>query len=65
MKSNKGSAGVDGMTVVQLPGYLQEHWPAIRARLGPWRIANSPAMSIAFPTAYFDSIGLPRMLTVT
>jgi hypothetical protein len=53
------------MTVVQLPGYLQEHWPAIRARLGPWRIANSPAMSIAFPTAYFDSIGLPRMLTVT
>jgi RNA-directed DNA polymerase len=32
---------------------------------GPWRIANSPAMSIAFPTAYFDSIGLPRMLTAT
>ena len=32
---------------------------------GPWRIANSPAMAIAFPTAYFDSLGLPRMLTVT
>ena len=32
---------------------------------GPWRIANSPAMSIAFPAAYFDSIGLPRTLTVT
>jgi RNA-directed DNA polymerase len=28
---------------------------------GPWRIANSPAMSIAFPIAYFDQLGVPRM----
>ena len=32
---------------------------------GPWRIANSPAVTIAFPAAYFDSLGLPRMLTAT
>lgn len=30
---------------------------------GPWRIANSPAMSIAFPIAYFDELGVPRMFT--
>ena len=30
---DKGSAGVDRMTVAELPGYLKEHWPAIRARL--------------------------------
>jgi RNA-directed DNA polymerase len=30
--------------------------------LGPWRIANSPAMSYAFPIAYFDSLGVPRLL---
>jgi RNA-directed DNA polymerase len=29
---------------------------------GPWRIANSPAMSIAFPIAYFDALGVPRLL---
>jgi RNA-directed DNA polymerase len=29
---------------------------------GPWRLANSPALSIAFPTAYFDALGLPRLL---
>jgi RNA-directed DNA polymerase len=29
--------------------------------LGPWRIANSPAMHIAFPLAYFASLGLPRL----
>jgi RNA-directed DNA polymerase len=28
---------------------------------GPWRIANSPAMSYAFPNAYFDSLGVPRL----
>jgi len=33
VKSNKGSAGVDGMTVVELSGYLKMHWPAIRERL--------------------------------
>jgi RNA-directed DNA polymerase len=28
---------------------------------GPWRIANSPALNIAFPITYFDSLGLPRL----
>lgn len=28
---------------------------------GPWRLANSPALAIALPTAYFDSLGLPRL----
>ena len=28
---------------------------------GPWRIANSPALSIALPNAFFDSLGLPRL----
>jgi RNA-directed DNA polymerase len=28
---------------------------------GPWHVANSPALSIALPLAYFDSLGLPRL----
>jgi RNA-directed DNA polymerase len=28
---------------------------------GPWRVANSPALSTALPLAYFDSLGLPRL----
>jgi len=28
---------------------------------GPWRIANSPALAIALPKAYFDSLGIPRL----
>jgi RNA-directed DNA polymerase len=26
-----------------------------------WRLANSPALTVAFPIAYFDSLGLPRL----
>ena len=33
VKANKGSAGVDGMTVVALSDYLKRHWPAIREQL--------------------------------
>ncbi|HKN23255.1 MAG TPA: group II intron reverse transcriptase/maturase [Candidatus Acidoferrum sp.] len=28
---------------------------------GPWRVANSPALHLALPTAYFDLLGLPRL----
>jgi RNA-directed DNA polymerase len=33
VKANKGSPGVDGMTVHELPGYLKQHGPAIREQL--------------------------------
>ncbi len=29
---------------------------------GHWRLANSPALQCAFPIAYFDALGLPRLL---
>ena len=28
---------------------------------GPWRLANSPALSIALSNVYFDSLGIPRL----
>jgi hypothetical protein len=146
VKANKGSPGIDGRRVSELPGYLKQHWPAVReltrrtrgmsleqmtkelasylrgwksyfgysqtpsvlrkleewirrrlrsviwkqwkrskvryVRLrqrnighdlaaqtagsphGPWRLANSPALQLALPIAYFDSLGLPRLLAV-
>jgi len=33
VKANKGSAGVDGMTVGEITGHLKQHWPAIREQL--------------------------------
>ena len=33
VRGNKGSAGVDRMTVDQLGDYLKQHWPDIREQL--------------------------------
>jgi RNA-directed DNA polymerase len=33
VRSNKGSAGFDGMTVDKLGDYLKQHWPVIREQL--------------------------------
>src|SRR5664279_4721343 len=33
VKANKGSPGVDGMTVIGIKDYLKQHWPAIREQL--------------------------------
>jgi RNA-directed DNA polymerase len=29
---------------------------------GPWRLSNSPALTLALPNVYFDSLGLTRLL---
>jgi RNA-directed DNA polymerase len=31
---------------------------------GPWRMANSPALTIALPNAYFTSLGIPRLTVI-
>lgn len=33
VKANQGSPGVDAISVDELPGYLVQHWPAIRDQL--------------------------------
>src|SRR5260370_11173275 len=33
VRQNQGSPGIDGMTVDELPTYLQAHWPGIREAL--------------------------------
>ena len=33
VRKNKGSAGIDGMTVKELAGWLVEHWPRVREQL--------------------------------
>jgi hypothetical protein len=46
VKANKGGPGVDGMTVHDLPGYLQQHWPVIRKHLS--LLKNSVLNTISF-----------------
>ena len=49
VKANKGSPGVDGMTVQALPGYLKQHWLAIRERLLSGTYQPTPVRRVAIP----------------
>jgi group II intron reverse transcriptase/maturase len=47
--SNKGSAGVDGMTVAELPAYLQENRDAIALAVCNGRYLPQPIKGVAIP----------------
>jgi RNA-directed DNA polymerase len=49
VKANKGSPGIDGMTVEQLPGHLKEHWPAIREQLFSGTYTPQPVRRVEIP----------------
>ena len=49
VKANKGSSGVDGMTVVALSDYLKRHWPAIREQLLSGTYEPQPVRRVEIP----------------
>ena len=64
VKANKGSAGVDGMTVQQLPEYLKQHWPAIREQLlsGAYKPQPVRRVEIPKPDGGVRKLGIPTVL---
>jgi RNA-directed DNA polymerase len=64
VKANKGSAGVDGMTVEQLPEHLKQHWPAIREQLlsGTYRPQPVRRVVIPKPDGGMRKLGIPTVL---
>jgi RNA-directed DNA polymerase len=49
VRANQGSAGVDGMTVEQITGYLKQHWPAIREQLLSGTYKPQPVRRVEIP----------------
>jgi RNA-directed DNA polymerase len=65
VKANKGSPGVDGMTVDELPEYLKQHGPAIREQLLSGTYAPQPVrrVEIAKPDGGgMRKLGIPTTL---
>jgi len=64
IKANKGSAGMDGMTVQQLPEYLKQHWPAIREQLlsGTYKPQPVKRVEIPKPDGGVRKLGIPTVL---
>ena len=63
VKTNKGSPGVDGMTVEQLGEYLKDHWPAIREQLqrGTYRPGPVKRVEIPKPDGGMRKLGIPTV----
>ena len=64
VKANKGSSGVDGMTVVALSDYLKQHWPAIREQLlsGTYEPKPVRRVEIPKPDGGVRKLGIPTVL---
>jgi RNA-directed DNA polymerase len=64
VKANKGSGGVDGMTVGGITGYLKQHWPAIREQLlnGTYEPRPVRRVEIPKPDGGVRKLGIPTVL---
>jgi RNA-directed DNA polymerase len=65
VKRNQGSAGVDGMSVAELSGYLKEHWPEIRERLLAGQYQPLPVRRVEIDKPGGKDkrkLGIPRVL---
>ena len=64
VKSNKGSPGVDGMTVHELPGHLKQHWPVIQEQLLGGTYTPQPVrrVEIPKPDGGVRKLGIPTVL---
>jgi RNA-directed DNA polymerase len=64
VKSNRGAAGVDGMSVEQLGSHLVRHWEAIREELlaGRYRPAPVRSVEIPKPSGGVRRLGIPTVL---
>ena len=61
VRSNKGSPGVDGMTIEGAKAYLREHWPNIRSQLlgGTYRPLPVKRVEIPKPDGGVRKLGVP------
>ena len=64
VKANKGSAGVDGITIDGLTDYLKQHGPAIREQLlnGTYEPKPVRRVEIPKPDGGMRKLGIPTVL---
>jgi retron-type reverse transcriptase len=64
VRKNKGSAGIDGMTVDELPEHLKTHWRALREQLLGGTYQPSPVRRHAIPKSGggIRELGIPTVV---
>ena len=64
VKANKGSAGIDGMSIADFPEFARHHWHRIRSALyeGTYRPAAIRRVMIPKPSGGQRPLGIPTVL---
>jgi RNA-directed DNA polymerase len=64
VRNNKGSPGVDGMSIEETAEYLKEHWPTIREQLlnGTYRPRPIKRVEIPKPDGGIRKLGIPCVI---
>jgi RNA-directed DNA polymerase len=64
VRANKGSPGIDGMRVDELPEFLRQHWPEIRQQLmnGTYKPQPVRRVEIPKPDGGTRKLGVPSAL---
>jgi RNA-directed DNA polymerase len=64
VRANQGSPGIDGMTVEELPEYLEQHWPAIREQLLSGTYQPKPVLRVEIdkPDGGVRKLGIPTVV---
>jgi RNA-directed DNA polymerase len=64
VKQNKGSPGIDGMTVGELPDHLRVHWPSLREQLLAGTYQPQPVRRQTIPKSSGGEreLGIPTVL---
>jgi group II intron reverse transcriptase/maturase len=64
VKRNRGAAGIDGMTVAELHGFLQSNWPVIKAQLLSGIYIPQPVRRVEIPKPGGGTrlLGVPTVL---
>lgn len=64
VRKNKGSAGIDGMTVDELPDYLRTHWAGLREQMlaGTYQPAAVREQLIPKGNGEMRKLGIPTVL---
>jgi group II intron reverse transcriptase/maturase len=64
VRKNKGSAGIDGMTVDELPEHLKTHWAGLREQLlaGTYRPSPVRRQTIPKPGGGERELGIPTVM---
>ena len=64
VQRNKGSPGVDGMTVDDLPSFLKQYWPMLRQQLIEGTYSPKPVLRVEIPKpdGRKRKLGIPTVL---